>query len=63
MVTAMLMVYLNLSKSASLPLGLLGRLDQRVNPLHGPCVNLGNYWSCRTGFRSTSQYASAAMSF
>jgi hypothetical protein len=30
MVTAMLMVYLNLSKSASLPLGLLGRLDQRV---------------------------------
>ena len=36
MVTAMLMVYLNLSKSASLPLGLLGRLDQRVNPLHGP---------------------------
>jgi len=55
MVTAMLMVYLNLSKSASLPLGLLGRLDQRVNPLHGPCVNLGNYWSCRTGFRSTSQ--------
>jgi len=43
MVTAMLMVYLNLSKSASLPLGLLGRLDQRVNPLHGPCVNLGNY--------------------
>ena len=33
MVTAMLMVYLNLSKSASLPLGLLGRLDQRVKPL------------------------------
>jgi hypothetical protein len=27
MVTAMLMVYSNLSKSASLPLGLLGRLD------------------------------------
>jgi hypothetical protein len=45
MVTAMLMVYLNLSKSASLPLGLLGRLDQRVHPLDGPmnggvCGNL-----------------------
>src|SRR5262249_60182847 len=35
-VTAMLKVHLNLSQSASLPLGLLGRLDQRVHPLDGP---------------------------
>jgi hypothetical protein len=39
------MVYLNLSKSASQPLCLLGRLDQRAHSLDGPlnggaCENL-----------------------
>jgi hypothetical protein len=34
------MIHLNLSKSASPPLGLLGRLDQRLHTLDGP-MNAG----------------------